>query len=133
MRVRHHGPPNIQGIEIPTAIINPQLSRLDRSRMRPGDKEKLERGIELEGGKTYPAVIEAVKTEPFSYRVTIHEGRKRQLRLMFQSLGPRVLALKRVRMGGLILGSLGEGEIRELTGKEVKDLLGNIPGEKQRQ
>ena len=108
------------------------LVRLDKP-LGPGDKEKLERGIELEGGKTYPAVIEAVKTEPFSYRVTIHEGRKRQLRLMFQSLGPRVLALKRVRMGGLILGSLGEGETRELTGKEVKELLGNIPGEKQRQ
>ena len=100
--------------------------------LKPGEKEKLERGIELEDGKTRPAVVEAVKTEPFSYRVTVHEGRKRQLRRMFQSLGYRALALKRVRTGGLILGSLKEGEARELTRKEVKELLGYIMEAKQR-
>lgn len=99
------------------------LVRLDRW-LKPGEKEKLERGIELEDGKTHPVVVEAVKTEPFRYRVTMHEGRKRQLRRMFQGLGYRALALKRVRTGSLTLGSLREGEVRELTGEEVKELSG---------
>jgi len=72
---------------------------------------------------TSPAVVKGVKDRPpFHYSITIHEGRKRQVHRMFQSLGHRVLTLRRVRMGNLTLGTLKEGETRELTAKEVKAL-----------
>jgi 23S rRNA pseudouridine2605 synthase len=77
---------------------------------------------------TYPAVIREVKTHlPFNYSITIHEGRKRQVRRMFEKLGHRVRALKRIRIGDLSLGNLGEGETRELTIQEVKTLLLGVP------
>ncbi|MCX5994895.1 MAG: pseudouridine synthase, partial [Chloroflexi bacterium] len=59
----------------------------------------------------------------FNYSITIHEGRKRQVRRMFESIGHTVLTLKRVRLGSLNLGKLKEGEIRELSAKEVKALF----------
>ena len=90
--------------------------------LEPGEKKKLERGIGLEDGKMHPIAVEAVKTPPFSYRVTMHEGRKRQLRRMFQSLDYPVLALKRIRLGGLTLGNLREGEVRELSREEIRGL-----------
>ena len=67
-------------------------------------------------------MIRAVKDPPFSYSVTIHEGRKRQVRRMFAALGYRVLELKRVRLGSLKLGTLPEGRTRELTRREVASL-----------
>jgi len=92
-------------------------------KLKPDEKQKLEQGIELEDGLTYPATIKEVDIPPFNYSITIHEGRKRQVRRMFESLGHPVLALKRVRLGSLNLGKLKEGEIRELSAKEVKALL----------
>ena len=93
--------------------------------LKPHEKRKLERGIALEDGMTYPAVVREIKSSPpFTYSITIHEGRKRQVRRMFDSLGHRVLALKRIRMVGLSLGDLREGETRELTPEEVRALLG---------
>jgi len=95
-----------------------------RGKLQPGEKEKIERGIQLDEGMTYPAVIREVKTcQPFNYSITIHEGRKRQVRRMFESPGHRVLALKRVREGGLRLGDLGDGQVRELSAEEVKSIL----------
>ncbi|MFH0941507.1 MAG: pseudouridine synthase [Chloroflexota bacterium] len=99
------------------------LVRLDK-RLEPSAAGKLRQGIELEDGRTRPAAVRSVATEPFSYRVTVHEGKKRQLRRMFASLGYRVAALQRVRIGSLVLSSLKEGEARELTAPEVRELLG---------
>ena len=50
------------------------------------------------------------------------EGRKRQVRRMFQSLGKRVLSLKRVRLAGIGLGDLPEGKWRRLSAAEVEML-----------
>lgn len=94
--------------------------------LNPGQKKKLEEGLELEDGMTHPAVVREVKPSlPFNYSLTIHEGRKHQVRRMFQSLGFQVRALRRVRMGSLVLGDLREGEARELTAKEVRELREN--------
>ena len=94
------------------------------TRLQPSEKRKLEQGLELEDGLSYPAIIREVKSVPsFNYSVTIHEGRKRQVRRMFEKLGHRVLALKRIRTGGLCLGDLQEGEIHELSSKEARALL----------
>jgi len=101
--------------------------RLGR-RLQPSGRQKLEQGIKLEDGMTYPAVVRKVKgTLSFSYSITIHEGRKRQVHRMFESLGHDVLSLKRIRIGSLSLGVLKEGEARELSLKEAQALLGNKP------
>ncbi len=99
-----------------------------RRRLSHADIHKLEQGVVLEDGITYPARIKEVRSGlPFTYSITIHEGRKRQLRRMFQSLGYSVIALKRVRMGGLYLGNLPEGKVRSLSPREEKSLLAAPP------
>jgi len=92
-------------------------------KLNTDEKQKLEQGIELEDGLTHPTEIKEVEAPLFNYSITIHEGRKRQVRRMFESIGHTVQVLKRIRMGNLNLGKLKEGEIRELSVKEVKALF----------
>jgi len=98
-------------------------------RLQPSEKRKLEQGVELDEGMTHPAIVREIKgLPPFNYyRLTTHEGRKRQVRRMFDRLSHRVLALKRIRMGSLSLGNLREGETRELSIQEVQALLSDKP------
>jgi 23S rRNA pseudouridine2605 synthase len=98
--------------------------RID-SRLSPEEIRSLEQGVELEDGVTHRAVVREVEgAPPFSYGVTIHEGRKRQVRRMFAALGHRVVSLRRTRIGSLQLGALAEGEVRELGVEELGKLLG---------
>ncbi|WEG11421.1 pseudouridine synthase [Pullulanibacillus sp. KACC 23026] len=87
---------------------------------------KLARGIELEDGKTAPAIvkIESVdrKKGTSVISLTIHEGRNRQVRRMFEALGYEVQKLKRERYGFLDLKSMSPGDYRELKPYEVKQL-----------
>jgi 23S rRNA pseudouridine2605 synthase len=92
------------------------------------EKQQLQRGILLEDGMTHPAKIREIARPPFNYSVIIHEGRKRQVRRMFERLRHSIVALKRVRIGSLTLGNLKEGEVRPLTAGEIADLLGGEPG-----
>lgn len=88
------------------------------------DIVRLERGVMLEEGKTAPCKIRLMGTGPrgATYRVVLHEGRKRQVRRMFDAVGSRVKELKRVRYAWLTLGKLREGEYRSLTAREVHAL-----------
>ena len=99
-----------------------------KGKLQPSEKEKMERGLQLDDGMTHLAIIREVEEHPpFNYSITIHEGRKRQVRRMFEELGHCVLALKRIRIGSLNLGNLEEGETRELTIQEVETLLLGVP------
>jgi 23S rRNA pseudouridine2605 synthase len=91
--------------------------------LKPDERRRLERGLKLEDGLTHPAIVRKVSSPPFNYSITIHEGRKRQVRRMLDSLGHPVVALKRIRMGNLNLGNLAEGKIRELSVQEVRSVL----------
>ncbi|OGO42381.1 MAG: pseudouridine synthase [Chloroflexi bacterium RBG_16_58_8] len=94
-----------------------------KGNLKPDEVRKLERGILLEDGLTHPTAVQTVTSHPpFNYSITLHEGRKRQVRRMFEHLEHPVLALKRVRLGGLTLGDLKEGEVRRLSPPEVKAL-----------
>ncbi|MDX2435038.1 MAG: pseudouridine synthase, partial [Desulfobacterales bacterium] len=90
----------------------------------PGKKklDALSKGIELEGRKTWPARIKVLKTEAQStvIQIIIHEGRKRQVRKMFEAIGHPVLALKRTAYGQLELGGLGPGKYRFLAPRDIK-------------
>ena len=88
--------------------------------LKPHEISALEKGIELEDGVTHGAAVKSSRSAPpFNYSITLHEGRKRQVRRMFASLGHRVVALRRVREESLALGELGEGHVRELSDGEV--------------
>lgn len=86
----------------------------------------LSRGIELEDGKTAPARVKLQsadrKTGKAIIEITIHEGRNRQVRRMFDAIGCPVQKLRRERFAFLTLHSLNAGESRELTPHEVKQL-----------
>ena len=71
----------------------------------------------------------AERTEP-RYRVTLVEGKKREIRLVMAALGVSVLRLTRVRIGGMRLGSLAPGAVRELSAAEARRLLS--AGERRR-
>jgi pseudouridine synthase len=87
--------------------------------------KKLSRGgMPLVGGETSPCVVRPLKTTESNawVEVTLHEGKKRQVRRMLERVGHPVLKLKRVRYAFLSLGNLDLGEFRHLTASEVKRL-----------
>ena len=88
--------------------------------------DRLRRGVFMEGDerRTYPAQVRVVRDESLfsDILVTIHEGRNRQVRRMFDAVGHKVLLLRRVRFGPLELGDLKRGQWRELTQEEIARL-----------
>lgn len=85
---------------------------------------KLRDGIVLSDGPTAAAQVRLVRIRRGHSVVdlTIHEGRNRQVRRMFEALGHRVLTLTRVRFGPLHLGELAPGGMRELAPTEIAAL-----------
>ena len=98
----------------------------------PGEDQihKLRTGIKLEDGMTAPAKIEKLrKTENNAWvEMTIHEGRNRQIRRMFDTVGHSVLKLKRIRINGIELKDLKPGEYRYLTPAEVNKIKKEVSG-----
>lgn len=89
--------------------------------------EQLQKGVMLEDGMTYPADVEYhdvnMDKNEATIRITIHEGRNRQVRRMFEAIGHKVTRLKRIRFGELGLEGLPRGKFRHLSEQEVKMLL----------
>lgn len=83
----------------------------------PDHKNKIEKGVSLDGKKTFPCRIKVFS--PLEAEIVIHEGRKRQVRRMFASLGYYVVELCRIRQGSMVLGSLEPGAWRFLTKEEI--------------
>jgi 23S rRNA pseudouridine2605 synthase len=90
----------------------------------PEEIRKLSRGISLTDGPTAPCRIVPLKeTDENSWlEMTLHEGRNRQVKRMWEKMGHSVLKLVRVRFGGLSLGKIKPGEYRPLRPAEVEKL-----------
>lgn len=90
-----------------------------------GSFERLRTGIKIDEVMTSPAEIEIFKSisNETSLNITIHEGRNRQVKKMFEAAGCRVTYLKRVSIGSLKLGNLRTGEWRYLKSEDFR-LLG---------
>lgn len=92
-----------------------------------GQLRRLREGIELDDGMTSPA--KASQPSPGLVRLTIHEGRNRQVRRMLDALGHPVRRLVRTRFGPLSDRSLAPGAWRELTMDELRELERSVSGE----
>jgi len=90
----------------------------------PSKISRLEKGIVLDGKKTAPAQIAKLRdsSKKTLFQIEIYEGRKREVKRMFEAVGHRVLHLKRVGFGGIRLGKLRTGKWRFLTRREVSSL-----------
>ena len=90
--------------------------------------DRLARGVTIDGRRTAPAKVRA--SEPFAkgsgeqtiVEMSIHEGRQRQVRQMFDAVGHPVVRLKRVRIGPIEDPDIPPGHWRELTPQEVAKL-----------
>ncbi len=95
----------------------------------PCDKavQRLREGITIPSGRTAPARVKRLRVSKddatAKFEVVIHEGKKRQVRLMFKAVGHPVIRLKRVRIGNLRLGTLPSGQYRRLTAEEISALM----------
>jgi 23S rRNA pseudouridine2605 synthase len=96
------------------------VARVRRAPVREPALRALRTGVELDDGVTAPARVR--RLAPDRVELTIHEGRKRQVRRMLEAVGHPVIALERVRFGPLWLGRLEEGRHRRLTAAEVERL-----------
>lgn len=91
-----------------------------------GALRRLREGIELDDVTTSPA--RAALLDPSVLRLTIHEGRNRQVRRMCEAIGHPVVRLIRTRIGPLADRSLEPGAWRELTGDELRSLQRAVAG-----
>lgn len=83
-----------------------------------GDLKTIRAGMRLDGERLLPARAE--RTGPRQVDLTIVEGKNRQIRRMFASLGYEVLALERTAIGGLTVGTLAPGRWRPLGAAELR-------------
>jgi 23S rRNA pseudouridine2605 synthase len=91
------------------------------------DLERLREGVRLDDGPTSPADVKLISQAPDGrtsiVEITIHEGRKRQVRRMFDAVGHRVEHLVRTKIDDIELDDLPQGKWRHLTEEEVDHLL----------
>lgn len=101
------------------------VARLSGS-LTEAERQTLERGVEIDGRKTMPARVKILAKDEHHTRVevTITEGRNRQVKKMFESVGKEVEFLKRVAEGELRLGGLQRGKYRFLNDREIEYLKG---------
>lgn len=96
----------------------------------PKDLKILSNGVNIDGRKTAKGKAKLKKydkkTNTSIVELTIHEGRNHQVKKMFETLGYKVIKLKRERIGFLDLSGLKSGEYRSLTPKEIKILYNDV-------
>jgi len=85
---------------------------------------RLEKGIALDDGLTHPAHVRIIKRDKdrSTVRITIFEGRSREIRRMFEALGHKTIKLIRTGYGNLVLGDLKVGKFRHIKELELKTL-----------
>ncbi len=88
--------------------------------------EKLRQGVEIEDYVSKPAIVKILKIDKEKnisrLEITIHEGKNREVRKMCESLGRKVKALHRTKIGNISVKSLKPGEWRYLKEEEIKKM-----------
>lgn len=95
-----------------------------RGALSDAGRKKLEEGVKLDDGMTAPARVSAVRRSGQNcwFELTLREGRNRQVRRMCEAVGLPVVRLKRIALGGLLLGDLRSGMHRILSDQELSGL-----------
>lgn len=85
---------------------------------------KLRRGVKIDDYTTAPAKVEIIDAKDgyTKVKITIHEGKNRQVRKMFDTVGSKVVELERISIGTVELGNLPLGHWRHLTSHEISYL-----------
>ena len=96
------------------------VAEVEKGPVREPELRRLREGVRLEDGMTSPAKVRQLRQGILE--LTIHEGRKRQVKRMCAEVGHPVKSLQRVAYGPLRLGDLAEGGVRRLTAAEVERL-----------
>lgn len=88
------------------------------------EAKELSKGVKLKDGMTAPGEFKIIEHRNKKTRLecTIREGRNRQIRRMFESLGYEVIQLERIAFGPLKITGLGKGDYRTLREKEIRSL-----------
>lgn len=99
---------------------------LVRGEIKPDKIQMLLDGVELDDGIATAETVRVlgVKRNEMKMRVSLREGRKREVRRMMWAVGHKVLKLKRLSYGPIQLGRLPEGKWRKLTAEELRSLPG---------
>ncbi len=90
--------------------------------IREPDVHLLRKGIMLEDGMSWPARVKVLNDERTILSIIIHEGRKWEVKRMFQKLGYEMNSLLRTRIGNIFLGDLRQGRFRKLSYQELQNL-----------
>jgi 23S rRNA pseudouridine2605 synthase len=95
-----------------------------KGQLTPEQEEQFRNGVPISGKRTSPAGLKLIRRgdNPW-YEVRLVEGRNQQIRIMFKHFGHLVEKLRRVRIGGVELGTLKPGEFRMLEPREVSQLM----------
>jgi 23S rRNA pseudouridine2605 synthase len=106
----------------PREEINKVYEAMIRGLLTREDIDKFTRGVDIGDYITAPAKIQIQRQVQGNseVRITIHEGKNRQIRRMCDAIGHPVLALKRISVGKIELGNLKYGEWRYLSDNEIK-------------
>lgn len=116
-----------QKIAHPSSGIQKEYHVLVSGNVAPAVLRLMTQGVEVERGQ-FLKCDEAEKLASHNHqtllRIILHEGRKRHIRLLLDSLGFKVLSLLRVRIGDVTLGHLKTGRMRKLTPQEINSLTG---------
>jgi 23S rRNA pseudouridine2604 synthase len=92
--------------------------------LRSSFKAKMEVGVNIEGEMTKPCKVDIINENTF--RITLSEGKKHQIRRMCVALFQEVDTLKRVRIMNIILGKTAEGSYRKIEGAELNVFLKDL-------
>jgi len=101
------------------------IAEVEKGPVREPELRRLREGVRLEDGMTSPAKVRQLRQGILE--LTIHEGRKRQVKRMCAEVGHAIKSLQRVAYGPLRLGDLAEGGVRKLTEAEVERLRNLSP------
>ena len=85
-------------------------------------KDRMENGIYIADLDTTTRKCKVDIIDPYTFKIVLTQGLNRQIRRMCESLGLRVLGLKRIRIANIEIGKLRVGTYRKITGEELKEL-----------
>jgi len=108
-------------------LLNPEREHdkeyvvMTRENLREGFAKRMELGVNIEGYQTKPCKVEV--TGERSFRITLTEGKKHQIRRMVEAMKNQVTDLKRVRILNIKMGPLAPNSFRAITDKELAEFL----------